>query len=264
MEYARRMSNYESAYDASSRMIRPSPVYVPLYPQGSMRAISPNFRLDLYEPRESSPSSSYRSISPVIVHHHRVYSPPIDRAPSPSLTQTVSKLRQINDELCHTLAQCDLTYRPEPARPHHHVHHHPVSHRSRPSSEHDSSSSVESEPELKKSKAKVTYKIRVPRRRPRSSQSLSQMDQMLISTSDAYEQDDPMTIDIYPRRDQGFVKQVRNRPNNQKPWLEDRPARRNSYSEEISYRTPRTPRGPDYSNRPITVNNRLARGEGIC
>lgn len=262
MEYARRTSNYGSAYDASLRFIRPSPVYVPIYPQ---RSISPKFSLDLYEPREFSPSSTYRSISPVVIHHHPVvYSPPIDRAPSSSLTQTVSKLRQLNDELCHTLAQCDLTDRPEPARPHHRVHHYPVSHRSRPSSEHDSSSSVESEPELKKSKAKVTYKIRVPRRRPRSSQSLTQLDQMLISTSDAYEHDDPMTIDIYPKRDQGFVKQVRNRPDNQKPWLEDRPARRNSYSEEISYRAPRTPRGPDYSNRPITVNNRLARGEGIC
>ena len=273
MQYDQMMSNYGSAYDPSSRFVRPAPVYVPIY---SQRSTSPKFNLDLYQPREFSPdgyaSPSYRSMSPVsptIIHHHPVYSPPRARSPPSHLSQSVSKLRQINDELCHTLAQCELTDRPEPARPpppaprpHHHVYHHPVS---RPSSEDESASSRESKPELKKHKSKVTYKVRVPKRRPRSSQSLSQLDEVLISTSDAYQQDDPLTIDFYPQRDQGFVKQVRNRPDNQRPWMEDvRSPRRNSFSEESSYRPPRTPRGPYYGDRPIPTNSRLSRGEGIC
>jgi hypothetical protein len=68
-----------------------------------------------------------------------------------------------------------------------------------------------------------------------------------------------MTIDLYPTRDQGFVKKIRNRPDNQSPWLADTsPIRRNSYSETSSYRTPRA---PYYDDKPITPKSRLANGK---
>jgi hypothetical protein len=216
----------------------------------------PKFNLDLYNSNEySSESFNYSPpSSPVIVHHHPVYSPP------PS--QAISKLRQINDELCHTLAQCDITTQSQPSPPpHYQIHHYPISHetyrsRSRSPSEEDSSS-TESEPIPKKHNARITYKAHIPRRQ----NPLSKIDQLLISTSDAYSQDDPMTIDLYPTRDQGFIKKIRNRPDNQNPWLADTsPIRRNSYSEVSTYRTPR---GPYYGDKPLQPKSRLASGKGL-
>jgi hypothetical protein len=102
----------------------------------------PKFNFDLYKMDEydgySSPSR--RSISPPssrIIHHYPIHSP----LSSPtSKSQTLSKLRQINDELCQTLARSESNDLPS-SQPHYHIHHYPLSqhsnrkYRSRSSSE---------------------------------------------------------------------------------------------------------------------------------
>jgi hypothetical protein len=262
IQYTQVMSNFDSAYNTAPNLTYHSPIYIPISHQNrslspSLRSSNPKFNFDLYNPTDyHSESIDYPSpSSSVIIHHHPVYSS------SPS--QSISKLHQINDELCHTLAQCDLTTQSEPSPPpsHYYIHHYPISHetyrsRSRSPSEEDSSS-TESEPIPKKHNARITYKAHIPRRQ----NPLSKIDQLLISTSDAYSQDDPMTIDLYPTRDQGFIKKIRNRPDNQNPWLADTsPIRRNSYSEVSTYRTPR---GPYYGDKPLQPKSRLASGKGL-
>ncbi|CAF3090106.1 unnamed protein product [Rotaria sp. Silwood2] len=273
IHYVHAMSNFDSVYNATPNHIHHSTMYMPMSSSSSYRnrSISPSltssnlkFNLDLYNPNEyHSESVDYPSpSSSVIIHHHPVYSPP------PS--QAISKLRQINDELSHTLAQCELTNRsqplPSPSPSHYHIHHYPISHetyRSRSPSEQTSSSSPSSEEEeeeefepiKKRHNAQITHKTHIPRQQ----RSLSNLDEVLISTSDAYSSNDPMTIDLYPTRDQGFVKKIRNHPNNKSPWLADvSPMRRNSFSEASTYRTPRA---PYYGDKPIQPKSRLASGK---
>jgi hypothetical protein len=269
IQYTQTMSNFDSVYNAAPNLVYHPTIYMPISSSSSFsshqnRSISPSlrssnlkFNLDLYKPNEyHSDSIDYPSpSSSVIIHHHPVYSPP----PSPS--QSISKLRQINDELCYTLAKCDLPTQSQPSPRNYYIHHYPISRetsrsRSRSSSEQDSSS-TESEPIIKKRNARISYKAHIPRRQ----HSLSNIDQLLISTSEIYSHNDPMTIDLYPRRDQGFVKKVRNRPDNQSPWLVDNsPIRRDSYSEASTYRTPRA---PYYGDKPIQPKSRLASGKGL-
>jgi hypothetical protein len=257
------MFNFDSVYNTTPNRVHQPTIYIPISHENrsispSLRSSNPKFNFDLYNPTESySESIDYPSpSSSVIIHHQPVYSPP------PS--QSILKLRQLNDELCHTLAQCDITTQSQPSPPpHYQIYHYPIPRetyrsrsRSRSPSEQDSSS-TESEPIIKKRNARITYKAHIPRRQ----HSLSNIDQLLISTSDVYSHDDPMTIDLYPTRDQGFVKKIRNRPNNQSPWLADTsPIRRNSYSEASTYRTPR---GPYYDEKPIQPKSRLYDGKGL-
>ena len=258
------MSNFNSAYNVSTNYAQPPPIYMPVstsasFSSGPTRS-DLKFNLDLYNPHGYSSASSFDYPSPsssVIIHHHPVHSPPPPPLPPPS--QAISKLRQINDELCYTLAQCDLDNQTQAPAPHYHIHHHPISpgpSRS-PSPRAISSSSSDSEPIPKRRNARITYKAHVPRR----PNPLNEVDQLFLATSDVYDRDDPMTVDIYPTRDQGFIRKIRNRPDNQQPWFPDSPPlRRNSYSENTTYRTPR---GPDYDNRPITPNSRLANNKGL-
>ncbi|CAF1171421.1 unnamed protein product [Rotaria sordida] len=272
--YIQAMSNFDSVYNASPNLVRPSTMYMPMSSPISSpyrnRPISPSltsstpiFNLDLYNPNDyHSESIDYPSPSSSVIIHH--YPPPVYSPPPPPPSQSISKLRQINDELSYTLAQCELTNRSQPSPRHHYIHHYPISHetyRSRSPSEQtlpssSSSSSIEEfEPIKKKHNARITYKAHIPRRQ----KSLSNLDQVLISTSDAYSYNDPMTIDLYPTRDQGFVKNIRNRPNNQSPWPADvSPIRRNSFSQASTYRTPRA---PYYGNKPIQPKSRLASGK---
>jgi hypothetical protein len=285
LQYGQYSSNFDSAYNVSPHHIHQPTIYMPIsssahFPSHANRSISPSlrssnpqFNIDLYKPnRYHSESDDYSPpLSPVIIHHHPIYpATPPHPPPSHSSSQTVSKLRQLNDELCYTLAQCELTNQsqPSPSPPppsNHHIHHYPIPHNTyhsrSPSASSSSSSSTETEPApvRKKRNARITYKAHIPRRQ----NSLSKLDQLFISTSDAYAREDPMTVDVYPTRDQGFVKQIRNRPDNQSPWLVDNtPIRRNSYSDADSYRPPPTPRAPYYGDKPITPRNRLASGKG--
>ncbi|CAF1363128.1 unnamed protein product [Adineta ricciae] len=261
VQYAQVMSNFDSVYNTSPNSIHRQPhIFVPTSSfssqpsqsiSSSLSSSHAKFNLDLYQPNDpltqfdlyqlSSPQSS------VIVHHHPVYSPP------PS--QTVSKLRQINDELCHTLAQSELPNYPPPLPPQYHVHHHPISHRTYRSQSYSSSESEDIEP--KKPTARITYKVHIPSRRKRQSQKPTpDVDQILVSTSDAYIQDDPVTVDVYPTRDQGYIRRIRNRPDNQQPWLPDEIlVRRNSYSGQ---NTSRTPRATDYENQLLQPKSRLS------
>ncbi|UJR08182.1 hypothetical protein I4U23_012455 [Adineta vaga] len=270
IQYAHVMSNFDSVYNSSPNSVRRQPhIFIPTSSfssqpsqsiSSSLNSSNPKFNFDLYHPNEyhlpefqdyqTSPSSSV-----IIHHHHPVHSPP------PS--QAISKLRQINDELCYTLAQSDLPNYSQPSPTHYHVQHYPISHsthHSYSSNQQDSSSeSEEIVPE--KHNARITYKVHIPRRRrqqqqPPPQKSTSDVDQLLVSTSDAYVQDDPLTVDIYPTRDQGYTRRIRNRPDNRIPWLPDEiPIRRNSYSEESTYRTPRA---PDYDNQLIQPSSRLS------
>lgn len=226
------MTNFDSAYN-----VRPI-------------ENSPRISFDLYESQHES--FDYPSPTSSIIIHHQY---PIYSSPSPS--QAVSKLRQINNELCHTLAQCDLniTSYSSPS-PHYQIHHYPISRSPSPSPLSSSPSITDFEPiRPKKSNARITYKAHVPRRRRTS---LSELDNLLISTSDVYSQQEPTTVDLYPTRDHGFVKHIRNRLDNQSPWLPDTPDRRYSFSETNTYRTPRT---PNYENQLLKPKSRLMKGK---
>jgi hypothetical protein len=147
VEYAQALSNFGSGYNASADTIyqstlqpgisssfypyslRPSS---PLFhrstsPQAAFRLPlssekGPRFNFDLYkmnemfdEPIDPPPSSL------TLHHHHSMYSPP--SSPSSAL----SKLRQINDELCHTLARTERAESAPTKSGHYHIHHYPVS-----------------------------------------------------------------------------------------------------------------------------------------
>lgn len=270
VQYAQVMANFDSVYNVTPNVVHHSTIHVPTSSNPmywnqsvspSMTSSIPKFNFDLYNPNEyNSTPLDYRSpSSSVIVHHHPVYSPH-----PPPHSQAISKLRQINDELSQTLANCEITNHTQPLSPHYHIHHYPVSHetyRSRSPSEPDVSSSSSSSPEpqqiRQKRNARIKYKTRIPRR----PSSLSTLDQIFIATSDAYSSKDPMTVDVYPTHDHGFVRKIRNRPDNQSPWLANtQPVRRNSFSAESTYRTPR---GPYYGDKPIQPSSRLANGKSL-
>ncbi|CAM4884049.1 unnamed protein product [Rotaria socialis] len=269
IQYAQVMSNFDSVYNVAPNLVQRSTIFVPKpsFTTYQNRSVSPSltssstkFNFDSYNPNDyHTRSSDYVSPSTsIIIHHRPVYSPP----PSPP-SQAISKLRQINDELSHTLATCEVTTHrsqllpPPPLSPHYHVHHHPIPYetfRSHSSSERDlsSSSSTESLPIKTKHNARIKYKAHIPRRQT----ALSNVDRILMSTSDAYASHDPMTIDLYPTRDQGFVRKIRDRPDNQSPWPADNsPIRRNSFSAENTHRTPRRSYNAD---KPIQPRSRLA------
>jgi len=85
-----------------------------------------------------------------------------------------------------------------------------------------------------------------------------------LSPSDTYSIDDPVTVDLYPTRDQGFVKQIRKHSDNQSPWIVDGTSiRRNSYSDTSTSRTPQTPKGPHYGDKPIKSKRRSTRENGL-
>src|SRR5437879_4586353 len=117
IQYAHVMSNFDSVYNVSPNLVHRPTFYIPIssssFPSYQNRS-KPKFNLDLYDSNEyHSESIDYPSpSSSVIIHHQPVYSPP------PS--QAISKLRQINDELCHTLAHCDLTHQSQPSPSHYH------------------------------------------------------------------------------------------------------------------------------------------------
>jgi hypothetical protein len=73
-----------------------------------------------------------------------------------------------------------------------------------------------------------------------------------------------MTVDLYPTRDQGFVKQIRKHSDNQSPWLVDGTSiRRSSYSDTSTSRQSQTPSGPYYGDKPIKSHRRSNRGKGL-
>jgi hypothetical protein len=176
VQYARTMPNFDSAYNASTNLSHRSTVYIPMSSSTNFSTFSnrsssplfhrsitppsrspicaPKFNFDLYEMNETHNeyddyiSPSHRSISPSsseIIHHHHH-----PRHSPPSKSQTLSKLRQINDELCQTLARSEITDQSQQLSPHYHIHHYPLSqdlykkHRSRSSSDgHSSSTELE-------------------------------------------------------------------------------------------------------------------------
>jgi hypothetical protein len=108
---------------------------------------APKFNFDLYKMNDDNneydgySSPSHRSLSPSstrIIHHHPIHSPLLSPT---SKSQPLSKLRQINDELCHALARSELNDPLQQSPAHYHIHHYPLSqhshkkHRSRSTSE---------------------------------------------------------------------------------------------------------------------------------
>ncbi|CAF1104961.1 unnamed protein product [Rotaria sordida] len=287
IEYTQAMSNFDSVYNVSPTLIHQSTKYTPMSSlitssMFSNRSSSPLFRrckspplsrpilsgsgpkfnFDLYKMDQNNDEfdkdslSSYRSLSPTssrIIYHHPIHSSRLSPISKP---QALSKLQQINDELCQTLAQSELTDR-SPA--HYHIHHYPLSqhshekYRSRSISE-ERSESTELEVSPRIHKARVTYKIHIPRRHQQSSRHRS--------AADVYSSDNPMFIDLYPTRDQGFVKQIRKKPDNQSPWIIDGSSiRRNSYSDSNTSQLSETPRGPYYGDKPIKSRRRSVRAK---
>ena len=147
VDYSRSLSNYGSAYNGLPDAVYQAKLrsgvsssFYPYAPRPSSplfhRSTSPQpaswlplssetgprFNFDLYKMNETfdelidPPPSSL-----TIHHHHSIYSPP--SSPSSAL----SKLRQINDELCHTLAQTERTESSPTKSGHYHIHHYPVS-----------------------------------------------------------------------------------------------------------------------------------------
>ncbi|CAF2126265.1 unnamed protein product [Rotaria magnacalcarata] len=286
IEYVQVMSNFESAYNVPSNFIQQPTMYIPVSssftsPMCSNRPSSPlfhrcksptsriplstgsgpKFNFDLYKMNESNYEfdrdslSSNRSISPYSsrrIYHNPIYSP---LSSSISKQPTLSKLQKINDELSETLARSELTDR---SPVHYHVHHYPLSqHRSRkyrsrlPTEERSSSTEIDVSPEIHK--ARVTYKVHMPRRHQQSSRHMP--------TSDVYSSDDRTTIDLYPTRDQGFVKQRRKNPDHQGSWtVNGTLVRRSSYSDTNTSQCSETPRSLRYNDKPVKSSRRSVRG----
>ncbi len=160
LHYTQVMFNFDSAYNVPPHHKHPSTMYIPMssstFSNRSSsplfhRSISPpsrpristgpvpKFNFDLYKMDEyeynneydgySSPN--YRSLSPSSsrsIHHYPIHSP---LSTSISKPQRVSKLREINDELCRTLARSELINQSS-SPPHYHIHHYPLSQHSQP------------------------------------------------------------------------------------------------------------------------------------
>jgi hypothetical protein len=72
-----------------------------------------------------------------------------------------------------------------------------------------------------------------------------------------------MVVDLYPTRDQGFLKQIRKHSEKQSPWIVDGTSlRRSSYSDTSTSQSPETPKGPYYGDKPIKPYHRSVRGKG--
>jgi hypothetical protein len=161
LQYTQLMSNFDSAYNVPPNLTPQPTIYIPISssaiystfpnrpssplfrrsksppsrPPISTRPV-PKFNFDLYKTDENLNeyndyfSPSYRSISPSssrTIYHYPRQSP----LSSPtSRSQTLSKLKQVNDELCHTLARSELT--DQSSAPHYHIHHYPLSQHSYP------------------------------------------------------------------------------------------------------------------------------------
>ena len=152
IQHAQVMSNFDSAYNVSTNVIHEPTMYIPVSSSANFSTFSnrsssplfhrtksppsrpplftgsvPKFNFDLYKMDENDNdycSPSYRSRSPSPsrrIYYHSIHSPP--SSPT-SKSQALSKLRQINDELCQTLARSELTHQ---SPPHYHIHHYPVS-----------------------------------------------------------------------------------------------------------------------------------------
>ena len=94
----------------------------------------PKFNFDLYKMDGSNDDlylPSPRPISPttqLVIHHRPIYST-LEPTNEPA---ALTKLREINDDMYHTLARSDsldpvVPARVEPVRPHYHIHHYPAS-----------------------------------------------------------------------------------------------------------------------------------------
>ncbi len=106
-------------------------------------------------------------------------------------------------------------------------------------------------------KARVTYKIHVPRRHRHRKSSRRR------STSDESSRDEPVVVDLYPTRDQGFAREIRQDYDNQSPWIiNGKSIRRNSYSDTKTSRPPRTPKDAYYDDKPIKLYRRSNRDKG--
>ena len=139
VEYVQALSNFGSAYNATTDAIYQSklrPDFSSTYPLRSSSPLfhrskspppqyplyteaGPRFNFDLYRMNDTfdDPPAS----SSIVHHHYPDFSPPA----SPS--SALSKLRQINDELCHSLARAELDEPPPRRAAHYHIHHYPVS-----------------------------------------------------------------------------------------------------------------------------------------
>jgi len=159
IQYVQVMSNFNSVYNAPLNLNPQPTTYIPMSSSATFGSLSnrsssplfrrsksppprqpilpesgPKFNFDLYKMDENNnnqydgySSPSYRSLSPSssrIIYHHPTHSP---LSSSTSKTQALSKLRQINDELCQTLARSELTDPSQQLPLHYHIHHYPLS-----------------------------------------------------------------------------------------------------------------------------------------
>ncbi len=177
LQYTQVALNFDSVYNLPPQPVPCSTTYIPMYSSTSFapfsnrpssplfhRSISPpprrpiptgagpKFNFDLYKMDENNneyngySSPSYRSLSPSsssrIIHHYPIHSPLLSPR---SKSGSFSKLRQINDELCSTLARSELHDQPSSSLPpHYHIHHYPLSQQSHP--KHHSRSASEEHP----------------------------------------------------------------------------------------------------------------------
>lgn len=166
--YAQVEPNFNSAYNIIIPAPPPPIIYYPTYSSTAFvpapdrptspffrRCISPpprppvitgtgpKFNFDLYTTDEkfddfvnyTSPTYRPRSPpSPRTIHHYPIHSSTFSPT---SERESFSRLRQVNDELCRTLARSELIDQPRALPPsQYHIHHYPVSQQySRPRSE---------------------------------------------------------------------------------------------------------------------------------
>ena len=177
MEHVQITTNFNSAYNILSNPIPQSSTYIPLSSSTSFSKFvkrssspllhrcksppsrqpiltdsGPKFNFDLYKMSENINEyndyslPSYRPISPSSPSTVFRCATGSSLSFTASKSQTVSKLRRINDDLCHTLAKYELIDQPQQSSATYHIHHYPLSQysyqkcRSRPMSKGRSSS----------------------------------------------------------------------------------------------------------------------------
>ena len=83
------------------------------------------------------------------------------------------------------------------------------------------------------------------------------------SSSDLSSREEPIVIDLYPVKDQGFVKQKRKHSDHQSPWIvEGKSLRRGSYTDTSTPRSSMISKELYYGDKPIKLRRRSKHDKG--
>lgn len=112
-------------------------------------------------------------------------------------------------------------------------------------------------------KARVTYKIRIPRRPPPEESRRVPNDDEQIYVSEESPSDDPIVVDLYPSRDRGVQTQREKHSHDSNPWVvHGVSVRRNSYSDASTSQSPKRHHELYYGDKPIKTHRQTTHRKG--